>query len=470
MLLNNKRIETIELEPPSSYEAYLYLWSVWIEELNDWKYYGGWVAKQYHLTDYTDTTKLEEFRKDFATRKIIKFEILQYGRKNDMAYAERKMLAEADNGLGAKKSPKWYNKSNGGGQYANGYITNDPLDILWTALENDSFSKDLYKKPRLVWIIENGYLIQSRNELFDTNHSKILTDGFNSEPNPDEWDDIHILMDAKPILNDEGKMVGVEYCEGSAMIVGGNHRARGCVKSKNGWGLNGIEIPYEFWKDLTFHQLRTLSDRLNPFDPKPSKSIDPDSKAQWIIDECKEKKLYKKNANLEKVIDYKHIAIVNELRLICCPKSVQNKIFTTVQKLLDNEKLQLKQDNLIDLSEEGLKEDANLKKWYDKKVLNLLEEYDWVYKITADNYSILKVMEEIKRSGYAKKGIVLPYFKTLDHKESEAVKKSEKNSREFIKEFFKPAGFSITIKDLPVTLAEAKAEGYMQNENSNYRK
>ena len=51
MLLNNKRIETIELEPPSSYEAYLYLWSVWIEELNDWKYYGGWVAKQYHLTD-----------------------------------------------------------------------------------------------------------------------------------------------------------------------------------------------------------------------------------------------------------------------------------------------------------------------------------------------------------------------------------------------------------------------------------
>ena len=66
-------------------------------------------------------------------------------------------------------------------------------------------------------------------------------------------------------------------------------------------------------------------------------------------------------------------------------------------------------------------------------------------------------MEEIKRSGYAKKGIVLPYFKTLDHKDSEAVKKSEKNFREFIKEFFKPAGFSITIKDLPVTLAEAKA-------------
>ena len=160
------------------------------------------------------------------------------------------------------------------------------------------------------------------------------------------------------------------------------------------------------------------------------------------IDECKEKKLYKRNANLEKVIDYKHIAIVNELKLIFCPKSVQNKIFTTVQKLLDNEKLQLKQDNLIDLSEDGLKQDAKLKEWYDKKVLNLLEEYDWVYKITADNYSILKVMEEIKRSGYAKKGIVLPYFNTLDHKESETVKSSEKNFKEFIKEATSPEALS----------------------------
>ena len=72
-------------------------------------------------------------------------------------------------------------------------------------------------------------------------------------------------------------------------------------------------------------------------------------------------------------------------------------------------------------------------------------------------------MEEIKRSGYAKKGIVLPYFKTLDHRESDTWEKSKTNFNEFIKEFFKPAGFSITIKDLPVTLAEAKAEGYMKN-------
>ena len=41
MLLNNKRVDENVPEPPVFYEAYLYLWSVWIEELNDWKYYGG---------------------------------------------------------------------------------------------------------------------------------------------------------------------------------------------------------------------------------------------------------------------------------------------------------------------------------------------------------------------------------------------------------------------------------------------
>ena len=94
----NKRIERIVPEAPSFYEAYLYLWSIWIEELNNWKYYGGWHEGQYHLTDYTDSSEDEEYRKDFATRKIIKFEILQYGTKTDMAWGVRKMLAEADYG------------------------------------------------------------------------------------------------------------------------------------------------------------------------------------------------------------------------------------------------------------------------------------------------------------------------------------------------------------------------------------
>ena len=169
----NKRIERIVPEALSFYEAYLYLWSIWIEELNDWKYYGGWHAGQYHLTDYTDSSKDEEFRKDFATRKIIKFEILQYGTKNDMAYGERKMLAKADSGKGAKKSSNWYNKSNGGGKFANGWITNDPLDKLWTDLNSETFPVELYKKAKLAFIIENGYLIQTRNELFDTSHLKI---------------------------------------------------------------------------------------------------------------------------------------------------------------------------------------------------------------------------------------------------------------------------------------------------------
>ena len=455
----NKRIERIVPEPPSLYEAYLYLWSIWIEEKDDWKYYGGWKGDQYHLTDYTDSSEDKSFRKDFATRKTIKFEILQYGTKNDMAYAERKMLAEADNGIGAKKSEKWYNKSNGGGRYANGYITNNPLDKLWTDLNTETFSTCVYKKPKLAYYVENGYLIQSRQELFDTDHLKIITDCFNVEPHPDEWDEIHVLKDAKPVINEKGLMVGVEYEEGSIVIIGGNHRARGCVNSDNGYALNTVEIPHSHWKDLTYHQLRTLSDRLNPFDPKPSKSIDVDSKAEWVIDECKEKNLYRKNEKLENVFDYRHKCIVDELDLINCPRTIKNQIFTKVQRLLENEKLQLNNDNLIDLSEEGLKADKNLKEWYDNKVAALSEEYDWVYKISAHNYSILKVMEEMKRNGWGKKGCILPFFKTKEFKDGGDWKKAKDTFDSYIEHVF-DSSYEISTIPLPITKAQAKAEGY----------
>lgn len=460
MLLNNKRVDENVPEPPVFYEAYLYLWSVWIEELNDWKYYGGWVAKQYHLTNYTDTTKDKDFRKDFATRKRIKFEILQYGRKFDMAYEERKMLAEADNGLGAQKSPKWYNKSNGGGKYANGYITNNPLDILWTTLEKKTFSTVRYQKNTLASIVSKGYMIQSKSELFDTDHLKIIIDGFESEPNPDEWEPIVVLKDAKPIYDKDDVMVGIEYCEGEQVIVGGNHRARGCANSKNGWAINAIEIPSEYWEELTFHQLRTLSDRLNPFDPKPSKSVDIDAKASWVINECKEKNLYRKNEKMDEIVDFKHISIVNEFNLLHCPVTIQNKIFTKVEKLLDNEKLQLNNDNLIDLSKAGLEENKCLSAWYDEKEKHLLTEYDWVYKISAHNYLIGKIIECIKRHGWGKKGIVLPYFKTLDQRESVKWESLQKEFNSYVKEILNPAGYKIVVKPLPLTLSEAKAEGF----------
>ena len=455
----NKRIERIVPEALSFYEAYLYLWSIWIEELNDWKYYGGWHAGQYHLTDYTDSSKDEEFRKDFATRKIIKLEILQYGTKNDMAYGERKMLAEADSGKGAKKSPNWYNKSNGGGKFANGWITNDPLDKLWTDYEAGKFPRNEYKKVKLAFIIENGYLIQTRNELFDTSHLKTISDGFAEDANPNEWEDIHVLMDAMPVVDKDGKVTGVEYCEGSVMIVGGNHRARGCVISQQGYALNAVEIPHESWKDLSYHQLRTLSNRLNPFDPKPSKSIDTDAGAEWVINECKEKNLYRKNEKLEKIIDYRHVSIISELKLIACPKMKQAEIFRKVQKLLENEKLQLNNDNLIDLSKEGLEADKNLKDWYDKKVKALSDEYDIVCKISGHKFSVETLIKTMRKNGWQKKICVLAYFHTKDFRDDGDWNTAEDEFKEVLEHVFSK-DIKVSILKLPLTRAEARAEGY----------
>ena len=37
----NDRIKKIIPNPPEDYEAYLYIWRIWIEEKSLWKYYVG---------------------------------------------------------------------------------------------------------------------------------------------------------------------------------------------------------------------------------------------------------------------------------------------------------------------------------------------------------------------------------------------------------------------------------------------
>jgi len=48
----NNRIKKIIPNPPEDYEAYLYIWKIWIEEKNLWKYYVGRKHDKYHLTRY----------------------------------------------------------------------------------------------------------------------------------------------------------------------------------------------------------------------------------------------------------------------------------------------------------------------------------------------------------------------------------------------------------------------------------
>ena len=94
----NDRITKIIPEPPNDYQAYLYIWRIWIEEKKRWKYYVGRKHEKYHLTRYWHSSKTNDvFRDDLARREKIEFKILQYGNHISIAMEEIKMLIEAMN-------------------------------------------------------------------------------------------------------------------------------------------------------------------------------------------------------------------------------------------------------------------------------------------------------------------------------------------------------------------------------------
>ena len=104
------RIEYIIPEAPDEYEAYLYLWHLWIEELNCWKFYGGRKHARYHKVDYLHSSEDKQFKNDLARSKRVIFELLKYGAHEEMALEESTLLKTADNGIGAAASALWYNK------------------------------------------------------------------------------------------------------------------------------------------------------------------------------------------------------------------------------------------------------------------------------------------------------------------------------------------------------------------------
>ena len=88
------RIEYIIPEAPDEYEAYLYLWHLWIEELNCWKFYGGRKHARYHKVDYLHSSEDKQFKNDFARSKRVIFELLKYGENEEMALEEGTLLKQ----------------------------------------------------------------------------------------------------------------------------------------------------------------------------------------------------------------------------------------------------------------------------------------------------------------------------------------------------------------------------------------
>ena len=477
--MEKQKREYIIPEAPDDYEAYLYIWHLWIEELNRWHFYGGRKHAKYHQVDYSHSSKQKRFKNDLARSKRVIFEILQYGKHEEMAIAEGTLLKNATNEkgvvVGAAASELWYNKTNGGGLYGKGSLSTVDLNTLWACLKPmldnhqdisideivNGITKKFIPEEQLEELIRLRQFLQTRDEEFVASHVDTLCYKFTLDADPDNWPPLLILMDCEIVDNVP------KYKKGSIAIVSGNHRSRGNINCPDGIGLNSFQIPHDLWKGLKGVDFVTLSNRCNPDPEKPALEMSPESAATWIINFTEEKGLTKiSDDGLTKVPDYDHVLIFNELKDEngMSTKKV-NKAITTAKQRYENALLLQQGDNLIDFSDEGLRANPELKKKYNAKIAkytdtNAEHYYDWVYKISADIFKIGKVIEEIRRKKYKKNGLVLVQFKTMKQRVDKKYK-TYKATFEADLENLISSEYNIIIKELPLTTSECKAEGFI---------
>tara|TARA_Y100000114_G_C11752964_1_gene325374 strand:+ start:114 stop:1583 length:1470 start_codon:yes stop_codon:yes gene_type:complete len=485
--MKNQRIKRIIPEFKYEYEAYVYIYRVWIEEKNKWKFYVGRKHKKYYAVSYVHSSNDQELINDLATRKIIEFEILKYGSNEEMALEETRIQKTADGGIGAAMSDNWYNKATAGGLYGKGASSTVDLNELWDILKprlvehledpcnDESYTmnrkerrilKKLIKKDKLKELITAEQFLQTRDERFVPDHVTLLKEKFDLDANPDSWPPIIILLNATIVDNKT-----IKFKEGGMVIISGNHRSRGNINSQSGIGLNALLVPHEMWKGLKGVDFKTLSNRCNPDPEEPALETSAETAATWIAEQVEEKGLFKKSDDGKKDIpDFRHNLILTELKSEwrLSTKKVNNAI-TIATKRLENAELQMNNDNLVDFSDDGLKIDNVLNTNYLKIVAtytdeNQPEHYDWAYKISADIFKIGKVIEEIRRKKYAKKGIVLVYFKTKAQRNSEAWKKLKKTFEADLEGLGMNEAFEINIQELPLTVTEAKAQGFLSDD------
>ena len=454
---NSKRIIRFIPDPPEAgYEAYLYLITI-RKKLQKEKYYGGWHLGQYVLDPYQFSSEDEELLTDYATADKVEYRIMEYGTAYDMAYKERIMLDQADGEIGAAKSPIWYNKTNGGGKYSVGYTGEKQVNLIEKKLKEGEYEKGKSSKREIELMLDSTKTdqLQVRFLQFDPKYVNLYMDAFDEDPNPDNFPDLILLMPKKG---------SNEF----SRIVGGNQTGRGCMNSKHGIGMNHIEIPYSDWSKLGTSDLLRLGNRLNPRDELERKRQTEEDAVKWIMDHCKEYNLTRRDSKMKVVWDIHHASISKELLLQGWKKRQLPTIFSLAQTLFENEIAA--DDNIIGWSMASLKLDEKRFDTYMDRKSELLKEnggeFDWVYKTSVD-IGYHKVLEEIERLGFKKKGLVQFYFKNKKH-ESDYMNNIITNKynvefgavrwgkwqTEFLSEY------DITTEYLPVTRKQAKANGW----------
>ena len=462
---------------PKEYEAYLYLIKIW-KTATFVKKYGGSRVGEYNSIDptYFHSSDDIEMRKDFASSQFkIEYEVLKFGKKGEIGYAEKKMLTDAK----AATSDLWYNNSNSGGRYGKGYKGMGTFNEIWNQIH---------------WVTKNEIVndveeIKKYNALceYEVKYaSKEFLTKITSRYNPYQSREVQIvssavldfkqLFDLRLLLADGcPPLIFLGPKKGSdelPFIWGGNLRAHGCVTSKHGDGLYYIEIPYEIWTKLLKEGgesiMKRMGNRLNKRSATEGLDLSPEDSAVWVMSHCIDNNFLRKNSKGIIVLDTSHPSIADELKE--CNWKTPSKRDTIKRKAQSKyEDGQNPDDSLVDFSPAGLKAKPELnKKWKEKKNI-YLKEYELVIKISESNISYDKIISPIHKSGnFFKKVLIMPYFSSrearTDYKNSPPKKDGtlagEKRLRNFID--YHMTENNVEIIDLPVTVTECEAQGYIE--------
>ncbi len=242
----------------NSYEAYVYKITVKNIEKIYIGYHVGHEQDPYVHSSTDEQMKIDMRKHDFN------YEIIERGTKQNMANLEHKLLTEVD----AKNNPTYYNKSNGGGIHLK-TGGKSALDSLWNKIENGEFLKtysyDYLRKLKKV---------QVREILEDTSHSRVLGDQILAKKgNMKDWNPLTLLL---------------EYQDNEEDALGnGTHTISGCAIVSKTYSITDITvhaIPKSEWSKLTPNQLKTLLNRMNPRETKPSKSVSDATAIQWLME------------------------------------------------------------------------------------------------------------------------------------------------------------------------------------------
>jgi len=376
-----------------SHEAYTYKWTIKDPDSNKTYFYGGRRHNEYQPNAYMHSSKNAKFLDILSKSKDVTYEVTSVGTHEEAALEEARMLTDSK----AKSSEYWFNSTNGlGGKGGKGVGKTLFLDTLTSEMKRlmngeenlkpdqvgpMGITKGNYSKADLrdIVVIRQQF-VQTRSYQFNSSHVSTLAEGFDKKSDPNEWEPIVVLLDAKVIDNK------VVYCDkGGVVVISGNHRSRGLVRSTNGVSLNAYNIPHKSWEKLDDKDMRTLSNRFNPNPEKPVLKQDPEAAAAWVLGWCENRGLTKiADDGVTKIPDIKHSLVKKELiEVNNYTQGDFNSVIKECQKKIEKQFI-ADGDNMLDWADAAMSLDPVLAGTLDHYKTRLIDEgqHTDVYKIS----------------------------------------------------------------------------------------